>query len=230
MLTKEGLAAEIMVFARTVRGRHLGEVQVAAESSFARWQDRMISLAPEQWMIVKELREEMPGLSLGMPQYEAYGNFLEKELSLLVRVMRGLPAVNARFEAYQAGAAREARAARDVLPVVQLRRERDGGQDRFPDRRDNRERQDRDRPDRDRHDGHDRRQRPASRQPDSSRQPDADEVQMLAVVRALYADRTDLAGRCFVCEYIGSVPPGLPAHVATSCTQRQAAIRKMRRR
>lgn len=57
-----------------------------------------------------------------------------------------------------------------------------------------------------------------------------DDVQLTALVRALYGDRQDLVGRCFVCEYVGAIPPGTPTHVANVCPQRGTAIRKMRRR
>ena len=225
---RDGLAAEITAFGRSMHGRNLCDVQVSAECIFAKWQIRLAALAPEQWKVIVELREEMPGLSAGMPQFEAYGNFLERELAAIVRVLKGLPAVNARFDAYQALAARDARAYRDLLqpqPQLSQRRDRDSDFDRRRDDRARGGRTERERsPER-------RRERPQPRRedpPKQSRGDDSDGVAVIALVRALYADRPELSGRCLVCEYVGSTPPGTTFHSTASCPQRGAAFKKMK--
>ena len=132
---REALATEITPFSRCTHGRNLGDAQVSAEAQFAKWQTRLVDLAPDQWKLISELEDEMPGLSPGMSQYETFGNFIKRELFALARELRGLPATNLRFEAYQAIAARDARAFRDANQpqlgqLAPVKRDRDAAYDR----------------------------------------------------------------------------------------------------
>jgi len=211
-MVKETIAAEMEAFSLAHASESKLAILLHMITAFAKWQRRLIGVCNAIRVGLRDLVTRAQIHQPGASPFKdtAYGVYIASRLNMYARRLQNLPDADKEYDDFEASKLRELKLHSAIYgaPAAPAALARQAPATRGPA------------------------YAPGTRAPNAAprayeRSADNDMARLGIMLHGMYAGQ-DMQGKCYVCTYVGSTPPGLPKHGSRHCPQAATGIAKMK--